>query len=229
MKNLYMTFILTAFMCSHASITEIVYEAKEDDIMESRTRPLISGRKLENGQCAITLGFKESHAYLVFENKEQDQISLNGVHFIQRRTSTSCSYAARVDLEPAPEVLKKFHRAQRVVNKRNPFSINADPMRTVDDVDPIYTKFSTFIIDGEKIANLSGFLKSVIERPTLSFSRIGDVFSRTTHNCCSFIPLCLKQVGIDISIPGIWARSPENLKHYTKKYSDRNPGTVSIL
>lgn len=212
-----------------ASKNSFVYDAFEEDVKACNSRCLISGVDLVSGQCAITVAFNVladiQHAYLIFETNVGGKIVLSGLHF----GGTDCyfdyyqarcpNHYSREDImhEDPIEVLKKCCRAWE--KEMAPTESGGLVAKEVRAVGPIYKRYATFIV----ASTSSGRVWEALPRwregsEKITFSLWGDAFFSANQNCCSFVSLCLRTAGIPVSIPYWWPRSPENLKHYVKKY-----------
>ena len=218
--------------------TKFEYTALQNDIYESRRSPIISGRPLEPGQAKIVLGFlanaRVPHAYLVFEfMKPNGEIVLRGLHFgggdyclgyHQGQIDLCAGNSTEIRTEDAHQVLRKFHRALEQEYEDTPEG--RVPVGQSQIVGGTYQKLCSF---NATYAAMSGIWAELDAwrgpgtENAIRFSTFGDVFSKNSHNCCSFVTLCLQKAGIPIKYKGLWARSPSNLEFYVKEFLRENP------
>jgi hypothetical protein len=220
---------------------EYEYQPYPEDLQECARLPLVSGVNLSPDETAITLAFNEKakvrHAYLVFESKTYTGVNLRALHFggtdccfdyYRGRISLCAPNQAEVRVDDTPLVLSKCCRA--IAQEYQETQHGRDPVGIPFHADPMYVKHSTFIVSSVDAARpwsrISGWKDGAGK---IEFSLWGDVFSSRKHNCCSFVALCLREASLPISIPGWWARSPENLKYYSRKYAAQAPAGRVIV
>ena len=217
--------IFAASSGTRGSESDKIYYSSMDDIELSKTRPIISNVNpeiiLTEGKAVITLGFKLPHAYLAFEFMSPNgEIGIQGIHYAG--ADSHCGYLCvkkpdvRVD-RMREDILPRFIESEETI-----LEPGLDSVRVSRKVGPLYEKFRSFIVDREQVDALLKKVPSI--RKKISFSVIGDVFLKNSHNCCSFAAMILKESGVNVKIPGLWLRSPENLKYYIAEYEKTEEG-----
>ncbi|MBA3814405.1 MAG: hypothetical protein H0X26_07965 [Alphaproteobacteria bacterium] len=191
-KSIYFLFFIF-FVSSHN--LHAGYEAFEEDIEQSKIRPLISGKErkeiIENGQAFITVcttpikgyfGEEYDHVYLVFEIQHitnPEEIALFAVHFGGDGHSPIINEGCPI-IDSRKETLIKVLRGKRIDYSN---STNSKCLKYTE-VNKIYEKATTFPVTQKRARKALG---KIIKDTDLRYDLFGgSMRGPNSYNCVTY-------------------------------------------
>jgi hypothetical protein len=226
----------------------------DEDKALSKTNSLISGicfdRFIEQPpMAAITVGFNDVHAYLVFELPEKGKngtvIKIQGVHFSHENdgyvdmcfdddndkkviAQAICgSGSPLIRFESPDAVIKKFVRKRTIKTnrKRDNYKVLEFMDETEESMKATYSKTKSFVVTNAMAEEALELAKKDKRQKKVRFSVMGWYpLSPNSFNCCTYAARLLRAAGISIKDKDYnhWVKDRQYLKEIIKQYEERN-------